>query len=525
MNKKIVGIFICMLLIITAIPVVSTTNETNNGEITRNTNLDPSEWTIMILMNGDNTLEPAGIDDFLEMSSVGSTNDVNILVQFDRIPGFSDDYDNWNTTKRYLITKDMTPDNANATMDLGEINMGDPQTAIDFFNWAMDNYPANYYCMILWDHGTGWKAGVNEGFMKSVSEDWTDDDKIILDELKSVFEIISDNGDNQVDLIGFDACLMQMIEVAYELSNYGKYMTGSEESETIDGWTYDVFLSNLISDPAMSPENLGEEIVNAYEGLTISTIDLGMISDLTGALSDFGGVLQNEENKEIIYSLAKTTKKYNFPDYRDLFDFTEKFIIYQDMINNPDEIIQKARTVQMKINETVTSTKNLASKSHGISIYLPIDVYYPPYDTLLIAMDTQWDEFLKWLCNGQTGNPPEAPVIFGSTSIKIDKEYEYTFIATDPDGDDVFFRIDWGDGNRTNWIGPISSGEELNLNYTWYESGTCCISAICRDSYSQYSDTSILLISISKSKIISNMLFEQLLSRFPIFEKILNQIT
>jgi len=79
-----------------------------------------SEWTIMVHMNGDNDLESAGINDFLEMASIGSTDEVNIVVQFDRISGFSEDYDNWNTTKRYFITKDITPDNVNATMDLGE---------------------------------------------------------------------------------------------------------------------------------------------------------------------------------------------------------------------------------------------------------------------------------------------------------------------------------------------------------------------------------------------------------------------
>jgi C1A family cysteine protease len=54
-----------------------------------------SSWTFMIYLDGDNNLESAAIDDFMEMSSVGSTSDVNIVVQFDRIPGYVSSYDDW----------------------------------------------------------------------------------------------------------------------------------------------------------------------------------------------------------------------------------------------------------------------------------------------------------------------------------------------------------------------------------------------------------------------------------------------
>jgi len=516
-----------MLLIGTIIPsapYIEAAFNCKNFNVVSSNNL---EWTIMVHMNGDNDLESAGINDFLEMASVGSTDEVNIVVQFDRIPGFSEDYDNWNTTKRYFISKGITPDNANATMDLGEKNMGDPQTLIDFMNWAINNYPANHYCVILWDHGTGWKGGENNRLLKGLSQDWTDNDKIMLDELASVLEIITNNGDKPIDLIGFDACRMQMIEVSYELSNFGVYMTGSEESEHIDGWAYDVFLSKLVAEPNMPPENLGEEIVDSYEGYTMSTISLGLVTDLSKEVSNLGDVLQDEENRDIIYSLARTTKNYNDPDYRDLFDFTERLIDYQDMIVNPDDIIQKARNVQMKINETVKSTKNKVSKSHGISIYLPIDSYLQQYDDLTFSLDTQWDEFLKWLCIGQINNPPEKPLINGLTSIKIGEEYEYTFTATDPNEDDIYYLINWGDGTGTGLEGPLSSGKELVLTHIWNITGSCCISAICQDSHSQFSDWSILLISISKNKAIDHhmliSLFKKFIYRFPFFEKILKQ--
>ena len=59
-----------------------------------------SGWTVMVYLDADNNLESAGIDDFLEMALVGSTEDVNIVVQMDRISGDDSRYDNWTTARR-----------------------------------------------------------------------------------------------------------------------------------------------------------------------------------------------------------------------------------------------------------------------------------------------------------------------------------------------------------------------------------------------------------------------------------------
>jgi len=116
-----------------------------------------AEWTVMVYLDADNNLESAGIDDINEMEIVGSTTEVNIVVQVDRIPysvlasnnqGYADDTsnDNWTATRRYYITQDFDPIQINSQLksDLGELNMGDPQTLVDFANWAITNYPAKY---------------------------------------------------------------------------------------------------------------------------------------------------------------------------------------------------------------------------------------------------------------------------------------------------------------------------------------------------------------------------------------------
>ncbi|GAG72108.1 unnamed protein product, partial [marine sediment metagenome] len=92
------------------------------------------EWTVMVYLAADNDLESAGINDINEMEMVGSSSDVNIVVQADRIPGYDNSNGDWTTTRRYYITQDFDPVQINSQLksDLGELNMGDSQTLVDF---------------------------------------------------------------------------------------------------------------------------------------------------------------------------------------------------------------------------------------------------------------------------------------------------------------------------------------------------------------------------------------------------------
>src|SRR3972149_546706 len=78
-----------------------------------------ADWTFLVYMGGDNDLEPVGITDFLEMAGVGSTPNVNVVVQFDRSAFFDTSHGDWSSTKRFLVLPGMAPDPPSALMDLG----------------------------------------------------------------------------------------------------------------------------------------------------------------------------------------------------------------------------------------------------------------------------------------------------------------------------------------------------------------------------------------------------------------------
>jgi hypothetical protein len=117
--------------------------------------------------------------------------------------------------------------------------------------------------------------------------------------------------------------------------------------------------------------------------------------------------------------------------------------------------------------------------------------------------------------------PPETPRINGPTSGKTGEEYTYTFVTTDPDGDDVYFYIDWGDGKKEEWIGPYASGEEITIKHTWNEKGNYVIKAKAKNINSVESGWGALEVSISKRSrdLLFHWFFNSLLEKISFIQK------
>jgi len=139
-------------------------------------------WTWMVYMAGDNgkvfeqlqggkqliaPMEEQGYQDIREMEAVGSTDEVAILVQFDTLS------DRDHTYRIYIRPQG----EQRVVENISEQNMGDPGSLRDFIVWGIENYPAQYYAVILWNHGTGWKEddiyafARNRGFRLGASDD------------------------------------------------------------------------------------------------------------------------------------------------------------------------------------------------------------------------------------------------------------------------------------------------------------------------------------------------------------------
>jgi len=115
---------------------------------------------------------------------------------------------------------------------------------------------------------------------------------------------------------------------------------------------------------------------------------------------------------------------------------------------------------------------------------------------------------------------PNNPIITGPTSGTVGTEYEYNFVTDDPNGDDVNYYIEWGDGTNSGWIGPFNTGIEIIMNHSWANIDYYTIKAKAKDLHDFESGWTSLGVSMPKNKNIKNInpLLFRLIQRFPIFE-------
>lgn len=146
------------------------------------------------------------------------------------------------------------------------------------------------------------------------------------------------------------------------------------------------------------------------------------------------------------------------------------------------------------------------------------------YKEKSFAIEVQSDEFLKNPLCSYDNQPPEKPTIKGPTRGKAGIELTFTFVSTDPEGDGIVYCYDWGDESGGACIGPIPSGEEVNVSHTWADNGTFVISVNASDPLGAKSDTATQKIKIPRSRnFINNFnLLGRFLERFPLMEKLLS---
>ena len=101
--------------------------------------------------------------------------------------------------------------------------------------------------------------------------------------------------------------------------------------------------------------------------------------------------------------------------------------------------------------------------------------------------------------------PPNtlSSMIKGPETGKIRTPQEFTIKTTDPNKDNIYYYIEWGDGQIENWIGPYNSGEEIIISHLWSEQETYKIKAKAKDEYGEESDWNTIEITVPKSKILT----------------------
>jgi hypothetical protein len=92
-----------------------------------------------------------------------------------------------------------------------------------------------------------------------------------------------------------------------------------------------------------------------------------------------------------------------------------------------------------------------------------------------------------------TSDPPSIPTITGPTRGVINTVYTFSTAATDPNGDQVYYWFDWGDGSNSGWLGPYTSGLTIASTHSWSELGTYYVKVKAKDVNGATSDWSEIL--------------------------------
>jgi len=252
----------------------------------------PTPYTIMIYMNGSDLESEFGLatDDLVEMldSGVDSKN-ANVII----LTGGAEVWQNDAIPEYECIIWQLDNGWLNEIESMGKVNMGNPNTLRDFITFSMENYPAQKYGLIMWNHGGGSIAGFGH------DENFSDG-SLTLNDMQKAFEE-SGLRKQKLEFLGFDACLMASIEMAIIASDYARVLIASEDLEPGDGWDYN-FLSVLNINPNISGLNLGKVIVDTFidfygedsdEILSLSVVDLSKVAPVMEAMGELMMVASN----------------------------------------------------------------------------------------------------------------------------------------------------------------------------------------------------------------------------------------
>jgi hypothetical protein len=402
-------------------------------------------WSMFVYMAGDNNLSPEGLQDVTEMEKAGSSDATNIAVEMDADAGDFEGSMRWEITKKDPRTNTGP---RKVMQQIPETDSGDPKTLRNFLKWAKDLYPAEHYIVVLWNHGSGFRnrggrryplsprATATErggrrkslfdlspllGQLSDVAKNILSDDmtrnSVDMVELGNALKDSGFHDPNKIEVLGFDACLMNMLEVAYEMSSYANFVVGSEELEPGKGWPYTLDIESLNTHKTDSGD-LVKKFVNNYGDfynlpsekdqwpITQSAIDLSLIHDLAASVDRFGSALSKTlpGTMPTISKIREQVQYYaaavDYDDYCDLVDFAD---LCKNNINDKD-VKSFAAEVIDNLKKAVKGEVHYGddvNHSNGLTIWFPeTESKYrnnrKAYELLAMTKEHKgWNEFLS----------------------------------------------------------------------------------------------------------------------------------
>lgn len=400
----------------------------------------PRAWTVAVWVAGDNNLDSFGSKDLTELKKVGSSEAIAVVAQFDRVG-------TQQHTRRYELHAG-TPLEDDAVDDLGETDTGDPKVAIDFFTWAIEKWPSEKVLAVIWNHGSGIDetdiyarardrglprgrvrsiaasgyrralfsttieevvADAAEGGVRGIAYDDSARDFLDNKELKRVLAEVTKKTKRRIDILGFDACLMNMVEVAYELKDSVDVIVGSEQVEPGNGWPYQAQLETLAASPAASALEVAPKLVENYvesykgsgESVTQSAVDVSRVDGVAEAARALAEacipLLPDPVGFAHVSRASKNAQRFETKDFADFGDLSKRLGdgASSAAVRGAAKSVQDALFTGSPFVLASKADGASVSRSTGTAVYFPIvgDVHVV-YDDLDFAHASDWGSFI-----------------------------------------------------------------------------------------------------------------------------------
>lgn len=212
----------------------------------------------------------------------------------------------------------------------------------------------------------------------------------------------------KIDIVGFDACHMALLEIAYDIREYARYLIASQDYEEKDGWNYSLLSPLLAHDRSSEICRLfihgldGDLRIKRQTHYSLSAMDLSYAQHVAGVLNElansFGPLLGDKLFLDALWS-ARMQKNGSGPFmYCDIVAFLEKFCDELDLLVSTDDI----ERVKKASIDVIVATHSLviahcsgreSSWAHGCSLYFPLIPIESSYKSLF-ARENQWDPLI-----------------------------------------------------------------------------------------------------------------------------------
>lgn len=256
-------------------------------------------------------------------------------------------------------------------------SMGEADTLGDFLAWGVENYPADKYMCLLWNHGGGSVSGV-------AFDELYEHDSLNLDELAAGLSMAG----TQFEVIGFDTCLMSTLETAAAIAPYGRYMVASEEIEPGTGWDYTAWLSRLSNNSAQTGLELGRTICDTYyqkcqlagteDMVTLAVTDLAKVPALVvnfdAMAAEMKGVAEDPEQMQLFSQAVLRAENYGGNNdnegYTNMIDLGDLARLTKGVLPQTTQAVLTSLNNAVKYRISGSSR----ARSNGLSVFAPLSV-------------------------------------------------------------------------------------------------------------------------------------------------------